>query len=86
MEIFYTKHVIDKLTVNEVIKFRINKSKISQTIRKPITKLLTDEVMLAVGPLDKTHSLVVVYKKEKKRIKVITFFPAKKGRYESKIL
>ena len=36
--------------------------------------------------LDKHHDLCVIIKQEDKIIKVITFFPTQKGRYESEIL
>ena len=41
---------------------------------------------MATGELNKALTLCVIYKFIEAGIKVITFFPARKGRYESKIL
>lgn len=39
-----------------------------------------------VTGLDRSHALCVILKKEGKVLKVITFFPTEKGRYESTVL
>lgn len=87
MKIIYTKHAEEKLLTRESKKFLITKNKIEMVIRKPVIKeLLLINVTRSIGSLDKSHSLCVVYREENGTIKVITFFPAEKGRYESKIL
>lgn len=43
-------------------------------------------VLMAVGKLTETLSLCVVYRFIERDVRVITFFPAQRGRYESKIL
>lgn len=84
MKIIYTKHAEDKLLEVEVKRFGITKPRIENVIQKPKALQQLPLVMRAIGALDKTHELCVVYRlTERKEIKVITFFPAKTGRYES---
>lgn len=87
MKIIYTKHAEEKLGTKEAKKFHITKSKIEKIVKKPIIQeTLAVGLIRVFGLLDKAHSLCVVYKIENGKIKVITFFPVEKGRYESKIL
>ncbi|OGK25605.1 hypothetical protein A2954_01255 [Candidatus Roizmanbacteria bacterium RIFCSPLOWO2_01_FULL_37_12] len=87
MKIIYTKHAEEKLGTKEAKKFRITKSKIEIITKKPITQEnLATGLVRAFGLVDEFRSLCIVYKKENGKIKIITFFPAEKGRYENKIL
>jgi len=45
-----------------------------------------DPELMAIGELTRTLSLCVVYRFVEGGIRVITFFPAQRGRYERKIL
>ncbi len=84
MKIIFTKHVKEKLKTKEAKKFKINRTKIRATLQKSLSKeLLPDNLIRIIDELDKAHSLAVVYKFEDAIIKVITFFPAEKGRYEN---
>lgn len=84
MKIVYTKHVEDKLKEKEVGKFSINKGKIEAVVRNPRNLQQLQLVIRVVGNLDMTHSLCVVYKlTDEGDVKIITFFPVQKGRYES---
>lgn len=85
MKIIYTKHTEDKLKTVEAKKFKINKNKIEVVVRG--TELvINSRVARLIGKLDKDHSLCVILRKEKNSLKIITFFPTEKERYESKIL
>lgn len=87
MRIIYSRHAIDKLKTKGSKKFKITKNKLKQVIKKPITEQsLPFGVIRAVGTLSDTRSLCVIYKFEENKLKIITFFPAEKGRYENKIL
>lgn len=87
MKIIYTKHAEEKLNTKEAKEFQITKSKIEKVVIKPIIQeILGSGIIRIFGLLDISHSLCVVYSKEAGKIKVITFFPVEKGRYESKIL
>ena len=60
---------------------------VEKVIRKPkVIDKIDKPVLMAIGELNKTLSLCVLYKKAKQGIRIITFFPAEKGRYEYKIL
>ena len=84
MKIIYTKHSKDKLREKEARKFRINKIKIEEVVRNPKNLQQLRLVIRVVGNLDMTHSLCVVYKlTDEGDVKIITFFPVQKGRYES---
>lgn len=87
MPTVYTKHAVDKLKTSESRKFKITKKKIESILKAPIAQqILPTGLIRSVGALKKEYSLCVVYKFEDDIIRVITFFPTEKGRYESKIL
>lgn len=88
MRISYTLHAEEKFKEEKYVKqLNITERIISRVIKKPNLEDKTRrEKITAIGDLDRRHSLIVVYKKERGIIKIITFFPAEKGRYESKIL
>jgi len=84
MEVEFTKHAAEKFLEEVYVKdVKITKKKIFSVIEKPAFKKRQGEKIFAVGDLAQRHVLVVIYKKVGKRAKVITFFPARKGRYES---
>ena len=83
----YTRHAEVKLKELEPFLLKITKGKIQKVISQPmIFQHKEGNQFLAIGKLDKERSLCVVYNEENNDRKVVTFFPAKKGRYESKIL
>lgn len=86
MKFIITKHVRDKLQENEAKKLGIKEKHITYVLKNPV---VVDEVVnphQSIGKFTKALSLSVIWKIEKGSIKVITFYPASKGRYESKIL
>ncbi len=82
----YTKHVYDKLKLPEIVKLKINLKTIDGVLNNPTTVDKSIEPHQSIGILSKILSLSVIWKVEGDIITVITFYPAKKGRYESKIL
>jgi len=82
----YTKHVYDKLKLQEIIELKINLKTIAGILKNPNTVDESIEPHQSIGSLSRTLSLSVIWKREDGIIKVITFYPARKGRYESKIL
>lgn len=83
----YTIHAEDKLNWPTVRKLKITKKRIQQVIEKPFAIDTSEEpVTIAIGNLSKTLSLCVVYRKVEDAIRIVTFYPAEKGRYEHKIL
>lgn len=88
MKIYYSKHADEKFTEESyVFKLKITKRLIAKIIEKPEVKdEPRGEKLTVISAIDKMYSLIVVYKLISEGIFVITFFSAKKGRYESKIL
>ena len=86
MVIKYTKHIYDKLKLPEIVKLKISLGDIDGVLNNPEVVDKSIDPHQSVGNISKTLSLSVIWKKENDIIKVITFYPAKKGRYESKIL
>lgn len=83
----YTIHASLKLKKSVYKKLGITKKKIQDTIEKPkVLDRSENPVLIAINDLDENLSLCVPYRKIGGIIRVITFYPAEKGRYERKIL
>lgn len=83
----YTLHAKSKLTIHYIKKLGITKFKIQSVIEKPeALDKSEDPVYIAIGRLNEELSLCVAYTKVENRVRIITFYPAEKGRYERKIL
>ena len=86
MRIVLTKHIKEKLQQKEAKNLEITKREIHKVLEKPD---VTDKSIFPhrkIGKLNERISLCVIYRVENNAIIAITFYPAKKGRYESKIL
>ncbi len=89
MKIIYTLHAERKFKEEKYVQqLKITKRIIRNVIEKhDLEDRTRGEKITAVKEISKGHSLVVVYKQvAEDKIKIITFWPAEKGRYESKIL
>ena len=75
----------DKLKLPEIIELKINLKTITGVLNNPTTVDKSMEPYQSIGNLSKTLSLSVIWKVENGIIKVITFYPASKGRYEQKL-
>ena len=83
MKIGYTKHAEKKFKDLAALGMTINKRLVNDIVRRPVH---LDEVTdppnkIASGELDTKRILRVVYREKGDRIVVVTFFPARKGRY-----
>ena len=84
MKIVFTKHAaIDKFAQLSKHGFNVTKEDVVNVIRNPEhTDKESDKPKIIVSnSFDERHILRVVYKIESGIIKVITFYPAEKGRY-----
>jgi len=86
VKIKFTKHVENKLKEGDSIKLKINSKKIKDIIKKSAILGEKLDQHHSIGELNQKLSLSVIWKMERGIIKVITFYPSRKGRYESKIL
>ncbi len=84
MKIVFSKHAqIDKFAMLRKHNFHLTQADVIAVIKHPmhIDKESDHPKIIASAGLDKTHILRVVYKIEHGIIKIITFYPAEKGRY-----
>lgn len=82
----FSRHALDKLKIKETKLFGVRKKIITHVVETGLIVETEEEVVLTVGSLDSHRSLCVVYKQAGGKIKIITFFVARKGRYERKVL
>ena len=84
----FSKHSIEKMEDKTSRKLNITGDVIKETVRAPeVIDNSQYPLLRAVKKLTGDLSLCVIYKIVKgEKIKIITFFPARRGRYESKIL
>lgn len=86
-EYTYTLHTEEKLALPKIKKLGITKKHIQNTVQNPLAVDKSEEpVYIAIGEFSKTLSLCVAYRKTGQETRIITFYPAEKGRYEGKIL
>ena len=82
MQIFYTKHAKEKFDILGKQSFLITKQQVENTIKN--YEYLEKEkfpVLIAQKSLDKEYVLRVVFKEEFRVLKIITFYPARKQKY-----
>lgn len=81
--IIFTSHALNKITLLKQHGFIVSKIKIKDTLIEPdnLDALSDEPNFIASKDFDETHILRVVYKIENGIIKLITFYPAEKGRY-----
>ncbi len=82
MKIVFTSHAEDKIKTKEAKLLSIYKEKILEILKKPNLVDKSINPHKSIGGLNSELSLVIVWKMENGIIKIITFYPAKKGRYE----
>jgi len=83
MKFVFTKHAEHKLSNLKVVGIKVTKKKIREVINKPdhLEQDYDYPNLIASAKLDVDRVIRVVYRIEKKRVIIITFYPAKKGRY-----
>lgn len=83
MKVMFTKHADKKFGDLKSLGLSITKSQINNILSNPEnTDRSSDHPnIISSGKLDKEHILRVVYRAEGDKILVITFYPAKPGRY-----
>lgn len=86
VKIDYTKHAKEKFILLKKRGWNFTKAQVNQAVISPkwlgLTKLGERAAMIA---LDEHYILRVIYVSIGKTIRVITFHPARKGRYETRI-
>ena len=82
-DIIFTNHALSKISLLKRHGFIVTKKEILETAKDPDNLDITSDEpnIIASKDFDKNHVLRVVYKIDAGIIKVITFYPAEKGRY-----
>ena len=86
MKVIFTIHAKEKLRLIDSKSLGITRKSILGVLNKPLILNKNINPHQSIGVFSSDLSLVVAWKIEDGIIRVITFYPAKKGRYESKIL
>lgn len=83
MKVLFTKHSLFKLSNTKILGVKLTKKLLIDTIETPEDVNQNEDYpnLIASAKLDSKRVLRVVYRTEKGKIIVITFYPAKKGRY-----
>jgi DNA-binding winged helix-turn-helix (wHTH) protein len=80
----FTDHARRKFKVLEELGFEVREDEIGKILRKPLLVQRTwKDRFVAVGSLDFSHMLRIVFEKENGNIVVVTFYPVRRSRYES---
>lgn len=81
--IAFTRHAIEKFEVLKRHGFLVSEKQVLQVLMKPnLIDYSRLPLLIAQGKFDKDHVLRVVYKKEGSMIKIITFYPGRRKKYE----
>lgn len=84
MKIVFSSHTLrDKFPLLKKHGFNLTKKQVCEVIKDPdhVDKISDFPKIIVSKNLDQKHILRVVYKLEDAIIKIITFYPAEKGRY-----
>ena len=83
MKIIYTRHAKRKFKILAKVGVKLTRINVVTTICNPenLDRKSDYPKKIASRTLDEKHILRVVFKTEGDKITIITFYPAKKGRY-----
>jgi hypothetical protein len=85
-EIRYTQHACEKFTILARHGFRVSPEQVENAVLSPIRVLAQPTGRwLAEGIVSETHMLRVIYRDEGLIRIIITFYPARRARYESQV-
>jgi len=81
--IYFTKHALEKFEILKRHNFYVSKEQVLETITNPEKiDYSRSPLLIAQRKFDATHVFRVVYKKEEGLIKIITFYPGRRKKYE----
>jgi len=84
MKIIFTDHARVKFKMLKKHGFEINEKQISDIIRNPdIRSKGQKDRIIVQSSVDDTHVIRVICEIDSNNVKVITFYPARKERYEN---
>jgi hypothetical protein len=85
-EIRYTKHASEKFAILARHGFKVSREQVEKAVLSPDRVMAQPaERWLAEGIVSETHLLRVIYRDEGPTRIIITFYPARRARYESQV-
>jgi len=86
LKIRYTRHAEQKFDVLRRHGFEVRREQVEETLRIP-EAIIPQEGgrFIAQRAISRRHLLRVVYREEGETKVVITFYPARRGRYEGRV-
>jgi len=86
MRIIYTNHAEKKFHLLEELGWKLSKRKVTSTVSRPRWRGRSRLGQYsAMSRLDRGYILRVIYDRIGGSVKIITFHPAREGRYETQI-
>ncbi|MBA7707133.1 hypothetical protein ES703_115998 [subsurface metagenome] len=86
MKITYTKHAEAKFQILKRHNFIVTKEQIRDILENPEgVKRGRKDRLIAQRSISDTHLIRVIYRQENDVIKVITFYPGRRQRYENQL-
>jgi len=86
MKIIFTDHAKVKFKILKRHGFKVSEKQIRDIVEKPDTKSKgRKDRFIVQGPVDDTHVIRVILEIESNNIKIITFYPARRERYENQL-
>jgi len=86
MKIIFSDHAKIKFKILKQHGFVINKEQVKAIVDKPDTRTKgKKDRFIFQGQIDETHVMRVILEIENNTIKVITFYPARRERYENQL-
>ncbi len=82
----FTSHARRKFEALRELGLALDERQVLETIQRPtVVKRTWKDRFVATGNLNSTHVLRVVFERENGNITVVTFYPARRTRYEGKL-
>lgn len=83
MKLKFTKHALNKFKYLSDVGVDVSRQLVKDILDKPLhTDVVSDfPNKIASGRLDESHISRIVYREEGVTMVIITFYPARKGRY-----
>jgi len=86
MKIIFTNHAKVKFEILKRHGFEVSEKQIRDIVEKPDTKSKgRKDRFIVQGPVDDTHVIRIILEIESNNIKIITFYPARRERYENQL-
>jgi uncharacterized DUF497 family protein len=86
MKIIFTDHAKVKFEILKRHGFEVSEKQVREIIEKPEIKCKgRKDRFIVQGSVDDTHVIRVIFEIENNTIKIITFYPARRERYEDQL-